>query len=241
VLAANRDEFFDRPTAPASFWDDQPSLLAGRDLRGGGTWLGVTRSGRVAAVTNFRDPSKIRADAASRGDLVTGFLLEDVAAAEYAARVVADGERYNPFALLVADGSQMWFCSNEGPTSAPVQPGVHGLSNHLLDTAWPKVERGRQALSEVIRSADGSRYVESLSSMLADRSTAPDAELPSTGVGIERERVLSSMFIATPDYGTRSSTVLLIDREGEVTLAETTFSRTGESTHFAEFTFRIDH
>jgi len=237
ALAANRDEFFERPTAPAAFWAVEPGLLAGRDLRSGGSWMGVTRGGRVAAVTNYRDPARIRAESASRGDLVTGFLLGAESPQGYALRVHRDGARYNPFSLLVADASTMWFCTNEGPQPFEVTPGVHGLSNHLLDTPWPKVARGRAALPSALERADD---VEALFSLLADRSRAPDETLPSTGVGLERERVLSSMFISTDDYGTRCSTVLLIDHRGEVTFVERTFAPSGETTHAGDFRFRIE-
>jgi uncharacterized protein with NRDE domain len=203
IVAANRDEWRDRPAAPAGWWPDHPGLLAGRDLQAGGTWMGITRGGRFAAVTNFRDPSDRRPTARSRGTLVTGFLLSQASPQNWLAALAPHAGEYNDFNLLLGDGrSLFYFGSREGEVR-PVEPGVHALSNHLLDEPWPKVTRARAAMAGALGDED-----EPLFAMLSDTTRAPDAELPDTGVGIERERLLSSALITGEGYGTRASTVL---------------------------------
>lgn len=209
VVAANRDEFLRRPTAPASFWGDAPRVLAGRDLEAGGTWLGVTTSGRFAALTNFRDPRTHREGRKTRGELVARFLEGDETPGAYLDRLLESAAHYNGFSLLVGDGSRLFVFSNVDGEPAEVPPGVHGLSNNLLDTPWPKVERTRAALASI--ASDPSP--DALLTLLADATRPPDADLPETGVGLEVERLLSSPFIESPSYGTRSSTALLVSRD----------------------------
>jgi uncharacterized protein with NRDE domain len=219
VLAANRDEFFGRPTSPAGFWKDAPEVLAGRDLRAGGTWMGVTRAGRWAAVTNYRDLPSERGDARSRGHMVSAFLTGDEPPASYIRAVSAVGDEYNGFNLLVGDASEAWYASNRGAAPRPLAPGVYGLSNHLLDTPWRKVVRGKQRMAEALAVAGGLEPGPLLD-ILAETDPAPEAELPDTGIGIDLERALSSLFIVTPDYGTRASTVLLLDADGAGSFTE---------------------
>ncbi|CAA9313725.1 MAG: Uncharacterized NRDE family protein [uncultured Gemmatimonadetes bacterium] len=222
VVAANRDERFDRPAAPAAWWSDAPRVLAGRDLQGRGTWMGVTRDGRWAAVTNVREPSvPQRPDAPSRGDLVAGFLRGGEDARTYTARVATRAAEWNGFNLLAGDARGVWWLSNRAPGPVRVEPGVHGLSNALLDTPWPKVERGREDLARIL-AGPADEMEEALFRTLALRDPAPDAHLPDTGVGVEWERALSSLFIALPHYGTRASTVLLVGRDGRVRFTERT-------------------
>jgi len=221
IVAANRDEFYARPTAPAGWWADAPHVLAGRDLREGGTWMGVTRDGRFAAVTNVREPQAYRVGAPSRGHLVGNFLLSRAPSLGYAAGLMPITAAFNGFNLLLFDGATLAWFSNRGSGARTLPPGVYGVSNALLDTPWPKVVLGKDDLRQAMEGPDDeleSRLFESL----ARRDPAPDAELPSTGVGDERERALSSAFIATPDYGTRCSTVLLVGRDGQVSLTERT-------------------
>jgi uncharacterized protein with NRDE domain len=208
VLGANRDEFHDRPSAPAAWWPEQPGLLAGRDLRAGGTWLGVTRAGRFAAVTNFRSPGETRAAARSRGELPVSFLAGDAPASTFARQAWMLRDAYNGFNLLLGDGEELWYAGSRDPEGPRrVEPGVHALSNALLDTPWPKASRSRERLGEALAQMEPERSVFAL---LADRSLAPDEELPDTGVGIEWERALSAPFIATERYGTRSSSYLAL-------------------------------
>ncbi len=239
ILAANRDEYFSRPTAAADFWDDAPNLLAGRDLKGGGTWLGITRTGRIAAITNYRDPRREKQDAPSRGHLVSGFLTGAMSAEEYLEFLRREASAYNGFSLIFGEPGRLSFFSNRGAGPLSLEPGIHGLSNHLLDTPWPKVFRGREALARVVAKGE-TIQPEELFAILADRTIAPDELLPDTGVGIELERLLSPLFTSTPLYGTRSSTVILINREGRVTFSEKTYNGRPEETKSATFQFRIE-
>jgi uncharacterized protein with NRDE domain len=227
VVAANRDEFHARPTAPAAWWDDHPEVLAGRDLEQGGTWMGVTRGGRFAAVTNFREPLPPRPGAPSRGRLVADFLLGGVPSLAFLAGLMPFAGAYNGYNLLLMDGRTLAWGSNRAPMARTLPPGVYGLSNHLLDTPWPKVELGKADLREAL-AAPPEELEGRLFASLARRDPAPDAELPQTGVGAERERALSSAFIDTPEYGTRCSTVLLLAEDGSGLLVERTPRRSGE-------------
>ena len=228
VIAANRDEFYERPTAPAAFWDDAPGLLAGRDLRAGGTWLGITTNGRIAAITNYRDPASSKSNAPSRGKLVSDFLLGKESPVGYLARLEQKAGRYNGFNLIVGHKDEFCWFSNRGEGSEELAPGIHGLSNRLLNTPWPKVTRGKDVLARIL-SEEKSGLTDALFEMLAYRSVAEATHLPDTGVGTEWEKILSPIFIASPVYGTRSSTVVLVDQKGNVIFIETTFhSDTGK-------------
>lgn len=226
VLAANRDEFYARPTLPMAFWEDAPDLLAGRDLEAGGTWLGVTRQGRFAAITNYRDPANMRPKAPSRGALVSDYLRGDAAAWDYLVCLAPHAADYNGFNLLLGDAEGLFYYSNQQGTPRALAPGLYGLSNHLLDTPWPKVERGRRGLAALLK-ADPEPSGDALLELLANRAWATDAELPNTGVSREWERALSPLFIETPGYGTRSSTVLRIAAEGEMWVLEKTWPEGG--------------
>lgn len=219
VMAANRDEYYARPTAPMGFWEDAPNLLAGRDLKEGGTWMGISRNGRYAAVTNYRDPKSFRPDAFSRGFLVSDYLKGKDSPRDYLARLAPQAGNYNGFSLLVGDAEDLFFLSNRGEPPQALSPGIYGLSNDLLNAPWPKVKRGRQTLADLL-AEDSGPTPDALLALLEDRTRPADEELPDTGVGIELERALSPMLIETPDYGTRSSTVLLIERSGKAFVAE---------------------
>jgi uncharacterized protein with NRDE domain len=223
ILAANRDEFYERPTEQAHFWADAARTLAGRDLERGGTWLGVTRTGRIAAVTNYREPGVKMSGALSRGLLVSEFLAGDEEPDEYLSKLTSGASSYNGFNLVVGAGGKLRYFSNRGGEPQVIAPGIHGLSNHLLDTPWPKVERGRAALARVLE-GDGALAVEEIFTVLADDARAVDEALPETGVGLELERMLSPLFIASKVYGTRSSTVVLFNRHQEVIFIERTFT-----------------
>jgi len=222
LVAANRDEFYDRPTAPLAFWDDHPALLAGRDLQEGGAWMGLSGAGRFAALTNYRDPDRVRPDAPSRGHLVRDYLCGDRSASAYLDRLRASGADYNGFNLLLGDETGLYYYSNRASGFQALTPGLYGLSNHLLDTPWPKLKRGRRALRRVLE-CGSEPTPDALLRLLADRTPAPDAELPDTGVPLEWERWLSSIFIDAPGYGTRSSTVLLVEAGRRVRMVETTW------------------
>ncbi|HSW38061.1 MAG TPA: NRDE family protein [Acidobacteriota bacterium] len=238
VIAANRDEFYDRPAAPASFWPEASKLLAGRDLRAGGTWLGVTRTGRMAALTAYRDPEVNRAAAPSRGILVSGFLLGREEPVHYLEQISANAHRYNGFNLIVGRDGKFHYYSNRASGIRELGPGIHGLSNHLLDTPWPKVEKGRQALHALLTGE--SICPEDLFHFLLDRTDVPDECLPETGVGLQMERMLSPVFISSPGYGTRASTVILLDRTGRVTFIERSFQNGSEDSSAVEHSFMLE-
>jgi uncharacterized protein with NRDE domain len=214
IMAANRDEFHDRPTLTAAYWSDFPHVLAGRDLLCGGTWLGVTTDGRLAAVTNYRDGARdIDTPRFSRGALPAGYLAKAVPPQAYLETLPTRPGDYNGFNLIVADREQLWYYSNRGNAGPMrVASGIHGLSNHLLDTPWPKVTTSKDCLERLIREDRVSP--EALLELLSDTAPFPDHLLPDTGVGRERERMLSPRFISGDTYGTRSSTVVLVEREG---------------------------
>jgi uncharacterized protein with NRDE domain len=228
VLAANRDETYLRPTAYAAFWHDYPHIYGGRDLEQGGTWLGIARGGRIAAVTNFRDGYAPKTGTRSRGELVRNFLRSNQPAPDYVNRVKREANAYNGFNLVAGDLEDLYYYSNRGNHVIAMTPGVHGLSNHLLNTPWPKVERGKQIMGELL-DHDVQELTEGLFGVLADRVVANDELLPDTGVGLPRERVLSPAFIVSPTYGTRSSTVVLVDNHGQVLFIERSFGERGKT------------
>jgi uncharacterized protein with NRDE domain len=220
VMVGNRDEFYERPTAPMTFWQDAPHVLAGRDLQAGGTWLGITRTGRYAAITNYRDPNSVRSDAPSRGDLVSRYLTSQDEPQNYLEQLVPYGDNYNGFNLLIGDTHTLFYYSNyESAGPQQLTPGYYGLSNHLLDTPWPKVERGQRKLKKLLN-ADRLPQTEDFLAILKDQTQAADEELPNTGVSLEWERLLSPLFIKSPKYGTRSSTVLQVDANYQVEVTE---------------------
>ncbi|MFA6443122.1 MAG: NRDE family protein [Sterolibacterium sp.] len=223
VIAANRDEFFARPTAAADFWDQAPDILAGRDLSAGGTWMGMTRQGRFAALTNFREPGKTRAEAPSRGKLVGDFLAGRISAPDYLKGLSQTSASYNGFNLLCGSLNQgLWHYSNrsESQTPHPLAPGIYGLSNHLLDTPWPKVAQGKSDLARALAALPQDRP---LFELLRDANVHEDDRLPRTGVSLEWERILSAAFVRTPDYGTRSSTVVRVDGQQFLSFDEQTW------------------
>ncbi len=220
VIAANRDEFLNRPAARADWWVDRPDLLAGRDLQQMGTWLGCTRSGRFACVTNVRDRIPLRSDAPSRGDLVTGFLTGEDSIEEYLSFLSEHGEQYNGYNLLFGCGGRVAYQSNRSGDAGVLGSGIYGISNALLDTPWPKVRRGKRRFRELLDKSPGKLPTEELFELLGDREVAPDEELPDTGLPIELERMASSIFADGREYGTRCSTLLAIDAEGSVHFEE---------------------
>jgi len=221
ILASNRDEYYERPAAPAGFWRESPRIFAGRDLREGGTWLGVTTEGRIGVITNYRDSSSRMPSGRSRGDLVVDFLRGEADPSDYLERLARVGHQYPGFNLIVGIADELYWYSNRGSKPERLHRGVHGLSNHLLNTPWPKVMRGKTSLAEII--SRGGPMPEAVFDVLSDRTVPGDAELPDTGVGIDWERVLSPAFIVSPTYGTRSSSVVLIDWDGKLRFIERHF------------------
>ncbi|MGH8778584.1 NRDE family protein [Paraburkholderia sp.] len=213
TLAANRDEFFRRTADPLQWWADAPTLLAGRDLVGGGTWLGMTRDGRFAALTNYRAPHEMRADAPTRGALVSNYLTGAAEAPlDYLNDVARTGDLYNGFNLLVGDWTRRelaWYCNRGDVEPALLPPGAHGISNAVLDTPWPKLVRKRAELDALLVN-ESAAPLDRLIDLMRDPRIARDDTLPATGIPLERERALSAAFIETPEYGTRGTTALRV-------------------------------
>ena len=236
VVAANRDEYFERPARAAAFWQDAPEVLAGRDLTAQGTWLGVTRAGRFASITNYRNPAERMATAPSRGSLVTDFLTAARRPSAYFAGIAPQANEYNGFSMLAADRSSLAFFSNREGAVRQIEPGVHGLSNELLDTPWPKVKKGKERLGALLdKSFDPEAYLQ----LLGDTEPAHDEHLPDTGVGVEWERRLSSIRIAGGDYGTRCSTVVRIGTDGDAEFWERSYDREGDAIGTLHFSFTL--
>jgi uncharacterized protein with NRDE domain len=216
VVAANRDEFYNRKTAPAQFWSDEPNVLGGRDLEAGGTWLGVNKRGKISMITNYRDPKNINPDAPSRGKLVSDFLLNSTNGREYLQNI-SHPEHYNGFNLVTGTADALYYFSNYREGITEMKSGLFGLSNHLLDSPWPKVTKGKALMTDLLSKPFTSK---DLFELLYNEGVASDDLLPDTGVGLERERSLSSMFIKSPGYGTRCSTVILVDNKNNFTFSE---------------------
>lgn len=235
IVAANRDEFYKRPTAPAHFWDDEPSILAGRDLEQMGTWMGVTRNGRFAALTNYRNPSDFKnTDKKSRGHIVRSYLAGDATPMEFLTNLQQERSDYKGFNVFVSDREHLMYYSNMGNMIKKLEPGIYGLSNDQLDTPWPKVEKGKKHLRQFLKS--GLQY-EKLFTLLADTDPAPEEKLPQTGIPLGLEKQLSSIFIKTSEYGTRCSTVLTIDSTQNIRFIERSFQSIEESDN--GFTFKL--
>lgn len=224
VMAANRDEFYERPTQDLRFWSDHPEIAAGRDLKQLGTWQGITRQGRFAAITNYREVGCHANQAPSRGHLVTAYLAGDMSPISYSKKLRQEGHRYNGFNLIFGDNDGIYYYSNRiGSDPAPLEPGIYGLSNRLLDSDWPKVRLGKSRLEFILQRHDNEGDWQALWNLLKDQSTVSDRLLPDTGVGPEWERILAPIFITSPTYGTRSSSILIIENSGEIEFSEITW------------------
>lgn len=247
IAAANRDEYHARPTAPSAWWRDARQVLAGRDLQSGGTWMGITCSGRFAALTNVRDPAGQLQEAPTRGALVADFLCGTAAPAANATRLATQTGHYNGFNLLTGTAEALWYTGNRGATPHALAPGIYGLSNALLDTPWPKVTALKSALAAALGGMMAKEPLQSrvsglmplLFQALGDARPAPDALLPHTGVPLERERALSSALIVAPGYGTRASTVLCMTRDGSVTWEERSLTPDGAVAHTVREQFNL--
>ncbi len=221
IFAANRDEFYQRPTRKAQFWNDHPNLLAGKDLKAGGTWMGITKGGRFSALTNYRDPASRKEDAPSRGKLVLNYLKGDNPPEVYLRQLHPKADQYNGFNLLVGSIDKLMYYSNHTEQSVMLDPGLYGLSNDILDTSWPKTDRAKEGLSQIMSSEQIDES--ELFDILRDDQPAAETELPDTGIPRELERAISPIFIKTEKYGTRCSTILLVDQNGNVTFEEQRF------------------
>ncbi len=226
-IAANRDEFHRRPTAAAAPWDGNPDIISGLDLSGGGTWLGINRSGHFGILTNYRDPAALLPHAPTRGLLVGDFLDGTLDAQDYADQVWSSGSKYNGFNLIVGDTRHIVYTGNRqaaGPRT--LGPGSYILSNHLLDTPWPKAERLRTGL-DALALGGNKAALEQVFTLLRDTTPAPDDMLPDTGIPLERERLLSSPFIISDTYGTRCSTIVAVRADRSAIFCEVTYDPQG--------------
>lgn len=236
ILLANRDEFRNRPSAKADFWNDHSNVLGGRDLKEMGTWLGVTQEGRIAFLTNHRNMDSVKKEAPTRGKLVSEYLTSNESPDNYV-NSIENPKAYNGFNLMVGTPEALTYFSNVAHSSITVTKGIHGLSNALLDTSWPKVDSGKEQLTEAI--SDNKVDLDNLFEILSDPKEAQDKNLPETGIGLEWERKLSSRFINMPTYGTVCSTVILVNRKRELIFEERTFSGNGQSVASSKHQFAI--
>ncbi len=221
VLAANRDEFLARPTASLSCWGKNATIFAGKDLRAGGTWLGISSKGTFGALTNYREGRAENTALRSRGELLVKFFEEERDCAAFLANLSLYADQYSGFNLLLGDGNSMYYYSNRGGAPQRLEPGIYGLSNHLLNSSWPKVERGKLLFAEVLRQEKFSQ--EDLLAVLQDTHQPERERLPETGIGLEWERLLAPIFIKSPTYGTRSSAILTITEKGHTVFRERTY------------------
>lgn len=235
IVAANRDEFHERPAAPLDRWDEPAGLHAGRDLRAGGTWLGADARGRVGIVTNFRELARPRRSAPSRGGLIPTFFARGERPGRFLEELETDAPGYSGFNLLLGDGEELWYAANRADCFArPLEPGIYGLSNHFLDTPWPKLELTRDRFRAALAAAE--LRAEPLLELLADRTPAPELPHPDSGLDPEWEHTLSSPFIVHPAYGTRCSTIVLAAGDGTIMLRERRFDPEGRAVGETEFT-----
>lgn len=235
IIAANRDEFFERPATPMGFWPEHPKLLAGKDLTAGGTWLGVTKTGYFAMLTNYRDMANIRPNAPTRGKLVLDYLIGELAPAGYLQALHSSAAQYNGYNIILGTLDDPWYYSNQSNKIYQLGTGLYGLSNALLDSKWPKVTHGKAKFQAIISKENFS--ITELLDFMYDKTLAPDDQLPDTGIGYEKEKLLSSMFIDMPGYGTRNTTVLLKNRNNEVEVVERTYAK--DRSHLTEQKFKF--
>lgn len=240
LIAANRDESHRRPSRAAAPWDTHPDLIAGIDLEAGGTWLGVTRQGRFGLLTNYREMGRHNPQAPSRGDLVSDYLKTSTSPVAYAEQINERADAYNGFNLIVGDLATASYVSNRTPERQPqsLASGRYVVSNHLLDTPWPKAERLRQAF-EQLKMDSLARSVKCVFTTLKDTTPADDIYLPKTGISLEFERLLSSPFIISEDYGTRCSTVIVMHKSGRALLSEISYDAKGMETQRHDWPFFI--
>jgi uncharacterized protein with NRDE domain len=238
IFAANRDEFYDRSTKEAEFWKDNPELLAGMDLQAGGTWMGITKQGRFAAITNFRDLKNYKEEAPSRGKITLDFLTNNIQPEEYYNSLKPDLNGFNGFNLIFGTIDELFYFSNKSGGLQKLEPGIHGISNALLNTPWPKVEKVKRQLEVLLKQNEVHPW--EVMSILYDTLKAKDENLPDTGVGIELERMLSPVFISSERYGTRCSTVVIVDYDNNVQFVEKTYHSGIGTFSNKEFKFEIE-
>ncbi|MDQ0216361.1 uncharacterized protein with NRDE domain [Oikeobacillus pervagus] len=237
IIAANRDEFYRRPTKPVHFWEDHPDILAGRDLLQMGTWMGISKTGRFAALTNYRDPNEISEGKKSRGEIIRTFLLSKDHPKDFLFQLDKEKHHYPGFNVIAGTVDHLFYYGNRYGGIQEVQPGTHSLSNAFLNTPWPKVMRAKEHLANWAK--ETSAHIPTLFQILQDLTIAPDDTLPETGVSLDWERRLSPIFIQSEEYGTRSSTIVLVDHHNHVTWVEQTYEK-GKPVDLKQFKFSIE-
>ncbi|MGK0398478.1 MAG: hypothetical protein ACJA0I_000770 [Gammaproteobacteria bacterium] len=237
IVISNRDEFYARPTRAAHWWEDSSNTFGGRDLEAQGTWMGVSKQGRFAAVTNVREPGRKQLSQRSRGDLTREFLTGSESIQQFLARIASQQDDYAGFNLLIGDSSQLWSYSNRQPGIRKLTPGFYGVSNGFFDEAWPKLTSGKIALEQALRNDTDD---DALIDILSSEQQASDEQLPTTGIPLEKERLLSSRFIKLPDYGTRASSLVKFSNHNTISFTEQSFDPdTTQKSHIDE-TFAIE-
>lgn len=221
ILAANRDEFYARPTLPMQWWKNREGILAGIDEKKQGTWMGIHKNGRFAALTNYRQLPITQKYESSRGFLVSEYLGSEITRKNYMVYLKDHVDDYDGYNLIFGDMNQLSYFCNKGAVNKELKPGLYGLSNHLLDTEWPKVVGSKDRMKSIIDSDEID--ANSLFKMMKNGDLADDSALPDTGIGLEYERMLSAAFIESPEYGTRCTTVLMVDWENNVTFEERSY------------------
>lgn len=237
IVAANRDEFYQRPTEKAHFWKDYKELLAGRDLEAGGSWLGITKKGRFAAITNYRDMRLLKENVTSRGELVTDFLTSTLTPVKFGHKLSGTADKYNGYNLIFSDFDTLYYFSNQTKHLTQLNEGIYGLSNHLLDTPWPKVIKSKEAFLEV--TSEKNIEAPDLFKILSDDKEAPEDQLPDTGLSPGLEKAVSPVFIKSDSYGTRSSTVILINSVNEVLFIEKSLDVQTKIWNESRFEFKL--
>ena len=237
IIASNRDEFYDRPTLNSNFWNDYPDVLGGIDLKALGTWLGITKNGKIAILTNYREPEKHKPNLKSRGLLLKKFLIEDISINSFNKKLLKENQKYNGYNIIYGNIQNMFYFSNKINKIIKLNSGIFGLSNALLNTPWPKVEKGKSKLDKEVSKKIPD--INKIMSILKDNIIADDKNLPNTGIGLGHERLLSPIFIKSSKYGTRSSIVIMIDKNMNVTFIEDIYNHKNNTFKKREYTFKL--
>lgn len=237
ILVANRDEFYRRKTQVANFWEENPQILAGKDLEAGGTWMGIHKNGRFSALTNYRDIANLRANAPSRGQLTTNFLQNQVSPEAYLQSILPKAEQFNGFNILVGNLDELYYFSNYENQIKKLSAGLYGLSNHLLDTDWFKVKKAKLKLAKNIE--HNQLNINNLLDLMWDKEIPEDEMVQQTGLSLERERMLSPMFIQSPDYGTCCTSVLLVNWNNEISFTERVYNHPQKPYFQQTFEFKV--
>lgn len=237
ILAGNRDEFYAREAREVHFWDTEPEILAGKDLRAGGTWLGISKRGEFGAITNYRDFKNPMEGPQSRGEIIPNILTQEGSVKKNLHQLVQKSQEYSGFNLLSGNCDNLYYVNNINGDIESVEPGIHGLSNAFLDTSWPKVENAKSEFKNALNTTTLDKDL--IFEFLRNSETYPQPSLPDTGLSPEMEKAVSPIFIETDGYGTRCSTLLTIDSSGCVNFMEKTYTKNKDSDFITEYTFNI--